>query len=42
MNVYRILVTIRERYHMADMGIKGRIPLKWILMKLGERRFIGF
>jgi hypothetical protein len=32
-NSYRLLVGIHERDHLQDLGVDGRIMLKWIVKK---------
>jgi len=33
-NVYRILMeNLSERYHMGDLGINGKITLKYVIRK---------
>jgi hypothetical protein len=39
---YRILVGIlRERYNLGDLGIDGRLILKWIFKKWGGGLWTG-
>jgi hypothetical protein len=33
---------MKVRYHFGDLGIDGRIILKWILKKSGVKVYTGF
>jgi hypothetical protein len=33
---------VKERDHMQDLGIKGKMALTWILRKEDERLWTGF
>jgi hypothetical protein len=41
--VYRVLIgkTLRERDHLEDAGIDGRIILRWGLQEVGCRAWTG-
>ena len=32
---------LKKRVHLKDLGVHGRVILKWILMKLDERMWSG-
>jgi len=40
--VYRVLVRkMRERDYLEDVGLEGRITLKWIVKKWNEKAWTG-
>jgi hypothetical protein len=41
-NVYKILVNLKGRHHLEDLGIDRKVMLEWILGKLGEKLWDGF
>jgi len=37
-----LLENLKGRVHLEDLGVDGRIVLKWVLQECGVRVWIGF